>query len=97
MCACVQCTFAGKSKSVCSLHKANDTWYVLNPWLGGSFNVYEKSDDGTEGGCDTTALDASTRGYLAADVTIDPSCTVDPACIDDPLKATQARCDILSP
>lgn len=86
----MQCKFADKSISVCSMHKANDTWYVLNPWLGGAFNVYERSADGTEGGCDTTALDYSTRNWQAAGITIDATCPVDPVCEDDPLLPTTA-------
>lgn len=88
----LQCTYASVRESVCSVSPAGDSFEIFNPWLGGAFNVFEKSDDGFQGGCDTTLLDESTRQLLGPSVSIDVDCTVynPPVCEGDRLSQSQA-------
>ena len=77
--------------SVDSSYPGGSTFYVMNPWLGGAFNVYERSDDGSDGGCDTDALrrgngddDEDDDGSLVLigldSGEIDPSCSNPAVC-----------------
>lgn len=94
-----QCTYATKRDSVCSV-KATGGYYVLNPWLGGAFNVYEKSTtiNGIDGGCDTTLLDDLATSTVPSsmlktiDDKIDPRCDVSAVCDDRFEKSQPAVC-----
>jgi hypothetical protein len=84
----LQCTYASKAESVCSVNPNSGTpeFYVMNPWLGGAFNVFERSADGTEGGCDTNLLETLRAsgidaGYSVTEpIVVDPTCSYVPVC-----------------
>ena len=68
------CRYASRQESICSVDIANSTYHVMNPWLGGGFNVFVKNQDGTVGGCDTDLLSkANTR--QESSIVIDTLCT----------------------
>lgn len=84
--ATYQCSKAARSVSICSEHtdalSGNRSLYVLNPWLGGAFNVLERDGVDPGGGCDTNLLDIlDTDGGGFNPEYIDPNCDAGvPAC-----------------
>jgi hypothetical protein len=69
-----QCKHASMKESICSLHQ--NQLYVMNPWMGGAFNVFESDEGMQDGGCDTTFLDK----YLKSDIASDSSIQLDSLC-----------------
>lgn len=88
----LQCTYASVRESICSVSPSGDSFEIFNPWLGGAFNVFERSDDGSTGGCDTTLLDDDTWELFGPSVSIDVQCTVynPPVCVGERLSDSQA-------
>lgn len=86
-----QCRHASYQESVCSVDTSAESFYVMNPWLGGAFNVFETADN-QDGGCDTDILRRGRAGggadgelTAAFDVdsgSIDPSCDNEALCKD---------------
>jgi hypothetical protein len=75
-----QCLHGNRRESICSLHQNN--LYVMNPWMGGAFNVFEADEGMQDGGCDTTFLDKYVKNDIASDspVQLDSSCEVASTC-----------------
>lgn len=78
--ASLQCRNANKQESICSVRADGRAVYVLNPWLGGNFNVLEASSDGTDGGCDSNQLDLVDQTFFAQTFSLDSSCSSEKVC-----------------
>jgi hypothetical protein len=76
----VQCRHASRQESICSVRMDGRGVYVLNPWIGGNFNVFESSNDGTTGGCDTNQLDEIDKAFFAQSFSLDSSCSSPSVC-----------------